>query len=98
MGSAQRTTETFSDLEQRLHVISQQNSVLREMLGRFQGTVDHACIDGGLSPHYGWGQFCLLLFFLFSQEKHDGVKSKKNCQLESMMSNLCSSSPRCFAI
>ncbi|XP_049648896.1 E3 ubiquitin-protein ligase TRIM7-like [Accipiter gentilis] len=36
MGSAQRTTETFSDLEQRLHVISQQNSVLREMLGRFQ--------------------------------------------------------------
>ncbi|NXS70805.1 TRIM7 ligase, partial [Pandion haliaetus] len=39
MGSAQRTTETFSDLERRLHVISQQNCVLREMLARFQAFV-----------------------------------------------------------
>ncbi|XP_032838001.2 zinc finger protein RFP-like [Tyto alba] len=35
-GSARRTTETFSDLEQRLRVISRQNYVLRETLGRFQ--------------------------------------------------------------
>ncbi|XP_009277072.1 PREDICTED: tripartite motif-containing protein 7 [Aptenodytes forsteri] len=36
MGSARRMTETFSDLEQRLHVISRQNDVLGETLGRFQ--------------------------------------------------------------
>ncbi|KAF1488092.1 E3 ubiquitin-protein ligase TRIM7, partial [Pygoscelis antarcticus] len=35
-GSARRMMETFSDLEQRLHVISRQNDVLRETLGRFQ--------------------------------------------------------------
>ncbi|NXQ93832.1 TRIM7 ligase, partial [Sagittarius serpentarius] len=39
MGSARRTTETFSDLGQRLHVVSQQNYVLRETLGRFQAFV-----------------------------------------------------------
>ncbi|NXJ57287.1 TRIM7 ligase, partial [Spizaetus tyrannus] len=39
VGSAQRTTETFLDLGRRLHVISQQNCVLREMLGRFQAFV-----------------------------------------------------------
>ncbi|XP_013152017.1 E3 ubiquitin-protein ligase TRIM7-like [Falco peregrinus] len=36
MGSARRMTETFLDLERTLHVISRQNSVLRETLGRFQ--------------------------------------------------------------
>ncbi|XP_059689108.1 E3 ubiquitin-protein ligase TRIM7-like [Gavia stellata] len=36
MGSARRVMETFSDLEQRLRVISRQNDVLRETLGRFQ--------------------------------------------------------------
>lgn len=70
--------ETFSDLEQRLHVISRQNDVLRETLGRLQGTVEHDWVDGGLSPRYGRGQLCLLLFFLFSQEKHDGGKSEQN--------------------
>ncbi|KAM6037643.1 E3 ubiquitin-protein ligase TRIM7-like [Chlamydotis macqueenii] len=35
-GNARRMTETFSDLERRLHVISRQNCVLRETLGRFQ--------------------------------------------------------------
>ncbi|NXI74423.1 TRI10 protein, partial [Anseranas semipalmata] len=39
MSSAQRSTETFSDLERRLRVISQQNDVLRETLGRFQAFV-----------------------------------------------------------
>ncbi|NXK14138.1 TRI27 protein, partial [Herpetotheres cachinnans] len=39
MGSAQRMTETTLDLEQRLHVISRQNSVIRETLGRFQAFV-----------------------------------------------------------
>ncbi|XP_009697409.1 PREDICTED: tripartite motif-containing protein 10-like, partial [Cariama cristata] len=37
--SAQRTTETFSELEQRLRVISRQNSILGETLGRFQAFV-----------------------------------------------------------
>nr|XP_047911358.1 tripartite motif-containing protein 10-like isoform X1 [Anser cygnoides] len=36
MGSGRRMLETFSDLERRLRVISQQNAVLREVLGRFQ--------------------------------------------------------------
>ncbi|XP_064330047.1 E3 ubiquitin-protein ligase TRIM7-like isoform X1 [Phalacrocorax carbo] len=36
MGSARRMMETFSDLERRLRVISRQNDVLRETLGRFQ--------------------------------------------------------------
>ncbi|KAM6364679.1 E3 ubiquitin-protein ligase TRIM7-like [Pluvialis apricaria] len=36
MGSAQRMVETFSDLEQRLCVISRQNDVLRETLRRLQ--------------------------------------------------------------
>ncbi|KAM6038474.1 zinc finger protein RFP-like isoform 1-T5 [Theristicus caerulescens] len=36
MGSARRMMETFSDLERRLCVISRQNDVLRETLGRFQ--------------------------------------------------------------
>ncbi|XP_074710413.1 E3 ubiquitin-protein ligase TRIM7-like isoform X1 [Strix uralensis] len=36
MESAQRTSETFSDLERRLRVISRQNCVLRETLGRFR--------------------------------------------------------------
>ncbi|XP_075268505.1 uncharacterized protein LOC104328469 isoform X2 [Opisthocomus hoazin] len=36
MGGARRTTATFSDLDQNLHVISQQIYVLRETLGRFQ--------------------------------------------------------------
>ncbi|XP_068520144.1 tripartite motif-containing protein 10-like isoform X2 [Anas acuta] len=34
--STRRMTETFLDLERRLHVISQQNDILREALGRFQ--------------------------------------------------------------
>ncbi|NXO55381.1 TRIM7 ligase, partial [Aramus guarauna] len=38
MGSTRRMMET-SDLERRLHVISQQNDVLRETLGRFQAFV-----------------------------------------------------------
>ncbi|XP_074786624.1 E3 ubiquitin-protein ligase TRIM15-like isoform X1 [Athene noctua] len=37
MGSAQRTSGTFSDLERKLRVISRQNRVLRETLGRFRG-------------------------------------------------------------
>ncbi|KAM9207911.1 E3 ubiquitin-protein ligase TRIM15-like [Leptosomus discolor] len=49
-GSARGTTETFSDLERRLHVISRQNRVLRETLGRFQGTVERDCVDGGVIP------------------------------------------------
>ncbi|XP_074786626.1 E3 ubiquitin-protein ligase TRIM7-like isoform X2 [Athene noctua] len=36
MGSAQRTSGTFSDLERKLRVISRQNRVLRETLGRFR--------------------------------------------------------------
>ncbi|NXC78171.1 TRI27 protein, partial [Anhinga anhinga] len=39
MGSARRMMETFSDLQRRLHVISRQNVVLRETLGRFQAFV-----------------------------------------------------------
>ncbi|NXJ42408.1 TRIM7 ligase, partial [Ciconia maguari] len=39
MGSARRMMETFSDLERRLRVISRQNDVLRETLGRFQAFV-----------------------------------------------------------
>ncbi|NXE17132.1 TRI27 protein, partial [Lophotis ruficrista] len=39
MGDARGMTETFSDLERRLHVISRQNCVLRETLGRFQAFV-----------------------------------------------------------
>ncbi|NXX52686.1 TRIM7 ligase, partial [Scopus umbretta] len=39
MGSARRTMETFSDLERRLRVISRQNDVLGEALGRFQAFV-----------------------------------------------------------
>ncbi|NXL54609.1 TRI10 protein, partial [Podilymbus podiceps] len=39
LSNARRTTETFSDLEQRLHVISRQNFVLKEVLGRFQAFV-----------------------------------------------------------
>ncbi|NXL00629.1 TRI27 protein, partial [Mesembrinibis cayennensis] len=39
MGSARRMMETFSDLERRLCVISRQNDVLRETLGRFQAFV-----------------------------------------------------------
>ncbi|XP_067169877.1 E3 ubiquitin-protein ligase TRIM7-like [Apteryx mantelli] len=35
-GSAWRPTDAFLDLEQRVHVISQQNIVLREMLRKFQ--------------------------------------------------------------
>ncbi|CAM9106000.1 unnamed protein product, partial [Bubo scandiacus] len=38
-GSAQRTSETFSDLERRLRVISRQNCVLQETLGRFRAFV-----------------------------------------------------------
>ncbi|NXV90714.1 TRIM7 ligase, partial [Calonectris borealis] len=39
MGSARRMMETFLDLERRLRVISRQNDVLRETLGRFQAFV-----------------------------------------------------------
>ncbi|NXW55566.1 TRI27 protein, partial [Eurystomus gularis] len=39
MDNARRSMETFSDLEQRLHVISRQNDVLRETLRRFQAFV-----------------------------------------------------------
>ncbi|NXF64999.1 TRIM7 ligase, partial [Ciccaba nigrolineata] len=39
MESAQRTSETFSDLERRLRVISRQNCVLQETLGRFRAFV-----------------------------------------------------------
>nr|ALP32482.1 B-BTN2 [Nipponia nippon] len=39
MGSARRMMETTSDLERRLRVISRQNDVLRETLGRFQAFV-----------------------------------------------------------
>ncbi|NXG39654.1 TRI27 protein, partial [Dromaius novaehollandiae] len=38
-GSTWKPTETFLDLEQRVHIISQQNIVLREMLRRFQAFV-----------------------------------------------------------
>ncbi|NXH65963.1 TRIM7 ligase, partial [Hydrobates tethys] len=38
-GSARRMMETFSDLERRLRVISRQNDILRETLGRFQAFV-----------------------------------------------------------
>ncbi|NXW52606.1 TRIM7 ligase, partial [Nyctiprogne leucopyga] len=34
-----RTTRTFSDLEQKLHVITQRNNILRETLRRFQAFV-----------------------------------------------------------
>ncbi|NWZ27447.1 TRI10 protein, partial [Asarcornis scutulata] len=37
--STRRMTETFSDLERRLCIISQQNDILREALGRFQAFV-----------------------------------------------------------
>nr|AFH75296.1 BTN2 [Lyrurus tetrix] len=36
MGRTQRTTESFADVERRLRVISQQNKILKETLGRFQ--------------------------------------------------------------
>ncbi|NWI34493.1 TRIM7 ligase, partial [Sula dactylatra] len=39
MGGARRMMATSSDLEQRLRVISRQNEVLRETLGRFQAFV-----------------------------------------------------------
>uniref|UniRef100_A0A8C4URQ0 B30.2/SPRY domain-containing protein n=1 Tax=Falco tinnunculus TaxID=100819 RepID=A0A8C4URQ0_FALTI len=60
MGSARRMTETFLDLERTLHVISRQNSVLRETLGRFQGTVEHGWADGGYAPIMGRGMFVTL--------------------------------------
>uniref|UniRef100_A0A669QTA2 B30.2/SPRY domain-containing protein n=1 Tax=Phasianus colchicus TaxID=9054 RepID=A0A669QTA2_PHACC len=39
MGRTQRTMENFADVERRLSVISQQNKILKETLGRFQGIV-----------------------------------------------------------
>ncbi|XP_031461364.1 zinc finger protein RFP-like [Phasianus colchicus] len=36
MGRTQRTMENFADVERRLSVISQQNKILKETLGRFQ--------------------------------------------------------------
>ncbi|NXL68040.1 TRI27 protein, partial [Chordeiles acutipennis] len=50
MGSAWRTTKTFSDLEQRLRVVSRQNSILRETLRRFQAfvTLDPATANAQL--------------------------------------------------
>ncbi|NXK51451.1 TRI10 protein, partial [Chauna torquata] len=49
-GSARRLMETFSDLEQRLSVISQQNNILTEVLGRFQAfvTLDPDTANTGL--------------------------------------------------
>jgi len=98
MGGAWRTTATFSDLDQNLHVISQQIYVLRETLGRFQGVVERDQVDGEVSHRCGTGQLCLLLFFLFSQEKHGGGKRKQNYQPESVTSNLCFPPPRHFAV
>lgn len=50
-------TETFLDLERRLRVISQQNDILREALGRFQGMVEHNRVEQGLFAPLEGGKF-----------------------------------------
>lgn len=74
--------ETFSDLERRLRVISQQNDILREALGRFQGMVEHNWVEQGLFSLLGGRQICLLLPY------RNILKICRSKQLEIMTSNV----------
>eukprot|EP00075_Anas_platyrhynchos_P037052 XP_027326305.1 tripartite motif-containing protein 10-like isoform X2 [Anas platyrhynchos] len=80
--STRRMMETFSDLERRLRVISQQNDILREALGRFQGMVEHNWAEQGLFFLLGGRQICLLLPYC------NILKICRSKQLEIMTSNV----------